>query len=146
MASNKLIQCFTLIDITQTNTVGSYKDKQGDYATWTKSRNQQRNWETILQGIGLRTQLVDIDKPNSQSADLTKYKFGSIFLGQHTVWTFRFGIEYPEVYNKDNTEFLALLEDMDNIPCILGLDETAPMAKSTFKTFGSELNTYFQKL
>ena len=135
MAANNLIQCVTLIDITQTNTVGSYKDKQGDFANWTKSRNKQRNWETIVQGIGLRTQLVDLEQPRSQLSDLSQYKFGSAFTGQHVVWTFRFGIEYPEVYNKDNTEFLALLEDMDNIPCILGLDETAPIAKSTFKTF-----------
>ena len=146
MAANNLIQCFTLIDITQTNTVGSYKDKQGDFATWTKSRNKQRNWETIVQGIGLRTQLVDLEQPKNQLYDLSQYQFGTSLTGQHVVWTFRFGIEYPDVYNKDNIEFLALLEDIDNIPCILGLDETAPMVKSTFKTFGSELNTYFQKL
>ena len=97
MAANNLIQCFTLIDITQTTTVGPYKDKQGNFATWTKSRNKQRNWETIVQGIGLRTQLVDLEQPRSQLSDLSQHPFGSAFTGQHVVWSFRFGIEYPDV-------------------------------------------------
>ena len=61
--------CQTLFDITATGVTGHFKttrvpyvDQAGqeivDQATWNRSRNQQRNWETLTQILGLRTQLL----------------------------------------------------------------------------------------
>ena len=58
----------TFFDITATGITGHFKpakipfrDAAGntitDLESWTRSRNQQRNWETITQILGLRTQL-----------------------------------------------------------------------------------------
>ena len=64
----------TLFDCTATGVVGHIKHDQlpfkdradqpiGDEQTWLKSRNQQRNWESILQVISLRTQPFDVVDP-----------------------------------------------------------------------------------
>ena len=68
------IQCRTLFDITETGTTGHFKpshvpgkDRAGqnitDNQTWTKSRNQQRNLETITQILQLRTQIFNPSVP-----------------------------------------------------------------------------------
>jgi hypothetical protein len=44
-------QIFTLIDITKTNVLQHSVEK-------TKERNQQRNFETVCQLLGLRTQII----------------------------------------------------------------------------------------
>ena len=50
-----LITCATLIDITNTGVIKGQSD----------ARDQQRNWETVLQCIGLRTQPQNIKEPTS---------------------------------------------------------------------------------
>ena len=60
------IRCTTKFDITATGVRSQFKlshvpfvDNNGnkivDVSTWNKARNQQRNWETIIQVISLRT-------------------------------------------------------------------------------------------
>ena len=66
--------CQTLFDITATGTTGHPKatrwpcqDRSGkviaDAEAWNRSRNQQRNWETLQQILGLRTQITEITDP-----------------------------------------------------------------------------------
>ena len=66
--------CQTLFDITATGTTGHcksvrmpYSDAAGqvirDQVTWNRSRNQQRNWETLQQILSLRTQIMQITVP-----------------------------------------------------------------------------------
>ena len=61
----------TFFDITATGVTGHYKparvpfrDHAGNVITdesdWGRARNQQRNWETLTQILGLRTQLFRI--------------------------------------------------------------------------------------
>ena len=68
------IQCQTLFDITATGTTGHVKHNRMPYAdnagakildigSWNRSRNQQRNWETITQLISLRTQVDNLQQP-----------------------------------------------------------------------------------
>ena len=66
--------CQTLFDITATGVTGHFKSARLpflDHAgqtinndiSWNRSRNQQRNWETITQILSLRTQLFEITDP-----------------------------------------------------------------------------------
>ena len=77
------ILCRTLFDITQTGTTGHFKpshvptrDRAGqtiiDQQTWTKSRNQQRNLETITQILQLRTQIFNPTIPAKHNGHSTR--------------------------------------------------------------------------
>ena len=68
------VECYCLFDITDTGINGHTKnvsfpliDKNGkkiaNSAELNQARNQQRNFDTILQLIGLRTQIFNIDPP-----------------------------------------------------------------------------------
>ena len=153
--SHATINCFTLVDITYTNTMGNYKSGMNkldaaqqeitDFASWTRSRNQQRNLETILQVIGLRAQTLELQRPKMSLETLSNHAFGTEFTGKQRVWSFSFNIEYPLVFDIDGHELLALKRDMSQIPCITGLAETAKIAPGLFSCEGAMLNTYFIK-
>ena len=74
---------FSLVDITPT---GVIRDLPGQEL----ERNQQRNWETVLQCIGLRAQPIEA-ACRVDELDLKKYEFGSMFEGNHRVWSFEIG-------------------------------------------------------
>jgi hypothetical protein len=113
------IQCQTLFDITATGVTGHIKpgrmpftDQAGgritDTESWNRSRNQQRNWETVTQLIGLRTQTVNLTTPakiNNQ-------------------WQFEFEVDNENLF-LDNLDPLAVLKaDCNGVPMLTGLNET----------------------
>lgn len=106
-------QCQTLFDITCTGVTGHFKssripfkDRTGrnitDEQLWNFSRNQQRNWETILQLISMRTQLFEISDPKKQK----------------NMWIFEFESETPGVFGEN---FESLYSDSDGIPMLSNL-------------------------
>lgn len=126
------IKCHCLFDITPTGITGH--QRQTSYPFTTKkghvitdqnqmamARNQQRNWDTLLQLIGLRTQIFEISTPEI-------IKNGDIFSSAPTdarVWCFDFEIEPQSQWSVDNDEFWVLKHDSEHTPMILGLTETA---------------------
>lgn len=152
-----VISCFTLIDITKTGVVSNYKpnalgfvdaadQKVHDEKSWTKSRNQQRNFETIVQVIGLRSQITFIDTPESTLCNLTDLNFGTIFTGTQRVWHFKFAVEHVEVFTRGDDPLILLSEDLNVVPCILKLEETAEIKNPIFQTLGSNKNIYVEIL
>ena len=113
------IQCQTLFDITATGVTGHIKlgrmpftdqadNRITDTESWNRSRNQQRNWETITQLIGLRTQPTDLTMP-------VKINDG---------WQFEFEIDNENLF-LDNLDPLAVLKaDCSGVPMLTGLSET----------------------
>ncbi len=128
---------YTLVDITQTNVVSHSTSKE---------RNQQRNWETLIQVLGLRVQLITLSVPEVLGLDVTNSKFGSSFTGLQSVWTFRFGTEQDGVFANIARPYGTLETDFVNVPIILGLNETAPIATPTFCVDGAGCNIYFEQL
>lgn len=120
-------QGHTLVDITNT---GIVKYSPNDY----HKRNQQRNWETVLQILSMRTQLFRADQVNSSKQDLKKFEFGSAYTGKHRVWTFEFEVEFPDA---------VLIDDFSQVPVIAGLDETTNSDLHLFYTTGDNKNIYF---
>jgi hypothetical protein len=137
-------QCISLIDITKTNVL-QYSDSKA------KERNQQRNFETVCQLVGLRTQLFDIGRVYKiQDTEIDSFKFGSYYLGEmgfkYNVWTFSFAIEFQDVYRLDNDPYGTIKKDFVNVPAILNLDEQMPtIPHSLFYTSGTYKNIYFMK-
>jgi len=133
------ILCRTFFDCTFTGVTGHYRaseipfqDRAGktikNQQDWNRSRNQQRNWETLLQIIGLRTQPQDLTIPT--------YKDG--------IWEFEFKSESESVFEiHGNPDTLAgLKSDCEGVPMMLNLQEQPSLA-STITTEGDNQNIWF---
>jgi hypothetical protein len=101
--------CETLFDITATGVTGHFKKSQhpDEERAWNYSRNQQRNWETITQLIGMRTQIFNLKNP---------VKNGDC-------WEFTFEAETSDVFGTPENPVAMLLSDANGIPMLVGLGE-----------------------
>jgi hypothetical protein len=134
-----IFTCYTLIDITYTGVTRTSSDSAVKY-----KRNQQRNYETLLQIIGLRAQPMLFEKPYRHTNDnINSYQFGESFTGAHNVWVLKFSVEHPDVFSENTNRFGLLECDMSQVPVITGLDETAVLPLSIFVTSLDFKNTYF---
>lgn len=133
------IQCRTIFDITQTGVTGNYRPQQipfrdrvnnliQDQTTWHRARNQQRNLETILQLLSLRTQIFDITEPVHDKG----------------YWSFDFSVEFDGVYQLGTQLFGTLQQDCDGVPMLTGLDERH-ITQSVLTVSGSQQNIWFQQ-
>jgi hypothetical protein len=140
-STREIIVCSSLVDLTPTGTVGSYKPHvDGDPKSWNHRRDQQRNWETMIQLLGLRAQPMYLTDPVIlEDQDLDQYRFGPEFSGRHRIWRFEFASEHTQVYGEN---LQALLHDVHNVPIMTHLDETAAFSAPVFDTLG-HTNVYF---
>ncbi len=129
----------TLVDCTPTGIT------RGD----SKARNQQRNWETIIQTFGILTQPIILESPtmNILGEDVkrtvmfqrmgNKHKFIIEMLKpEMNYWVFAVGTEHSGVFGDDCER---LHEVFDLIPVITGLDNTIDLTPSVFHTKDPEL-------
>jgi hypothetical protein len=133
------IHCCTLFDITATGVRSHYKesripfhDETGqliqDQLNWTRSRNQQRNWETINQLISLRTLPENISTPIYNTSTLA--------------WEFEFDVVNIESISLNDNLVGGLLRDCVGVPMILGLTEKSEIG-NILTTAGPEINIWF---
>jgi hypothetical protein len=117
------IRVTTQFDCTATGVTGHFRpntlpfdDREGqtisDQETWTRSRNQQRNWETILQIIGLYTQAQDITP-----TELTD--------GQ---WSFEFSTDFDDVFSAHGDPLGLLKSACQGVPMFYNLDSVPKTA------------------
>lgn len=134
------IQCRTIFNITETGITGHYKpqqipfsDRAGhrivDQPSWNRARNQQRNFETIMQLLQLRTQIFDVSTPVNNS----------------NFWTFCFDVEFEGIYQQGQDMFGILKQDCEGVPMLTGLDEKF-VSNLFLTTDGSQQNIWFQQL
>jgi pullulanase/glycogen debranching enzyme len=121
------IQVRTLFDITATGITGRYNNSQKLSAVeWNKARNQQRNLETLIQVIALRTQIMSNTMPNENKK----------------IWEFEFESE-SNVWD-DGTDPVGVLKaDSDGVPMILELDNSLDIAP-ILVTAGPTQNIWFE--
>jgi hypothetical protein len=135
------IQCATLFDITETgvrnhtaNARLPFQDQAGqDVDTeqaWVRSRNQQRNWETVNQILALRTLPENISTPVIESGDR----------GQ--TWQFEFDIPDLSAVSEGDAALSLLLQDCEAVPMIIGLTETADL-EPALRTRKFDANIWF---
>ena len=122
------IKIKTLIDITNTGA------RRGE----TPHRmNQQQNYLTFLQTLGLRSNF-DIDEYPTVDKETTK-DFGSNYKGRQNVWTVVVDLPFEGALTED-----MLLDDFDLVPFISNLDETVKFHTEAFSTTdNTELNIRF---
>ena len=127
---------YTLIDITKTDVTKFTPELE-------RMRNKQRNWETVVQILGLRTQIMRINQLKTETKDLSQHVFGSDYQDKQRVWTFEFEVEFENLYLNDQDPYAILKKDFAQTPVLLGLDETAPPSMALFYTEGEYKNIYF---
>jgi len=115
-----IIRCNTLFDITQTGVISRRNTNNSD-PNWVLSRNQQCNFDTIVQAISLRSQPENITTPVKNLLSLTsKHNFGSSFNSKEKInyWSFVFEISHATVFDDGVNELGLLYTDCDKIPMI----------------------------
>ena len=131
--------CQTQFDITVTGITGHckttqmpFQDRAGqviqDTESWNRSRNQQRNWETLTQILGLRTQLFALTDPIPDQTG--------------TCWMFEFETETDGVYGPEDDPTRVLRADANGVPMLRKLNNT-PDIESILVTDGPKQNIWF---
>ena len=131
--------CQTLFDITATGVTGHckttrmpFQDRAGqlihDSDSWNRSRNQQRNWETLTQILSLRTQLFEITQPISDQTG--------------TRWMFEFETESDGVYGPQDDPVSVLRSDAAGVPMLRELNNDADI-DTVLITEGARQNIWF---
>jgi hypothetical protein len=129
------IECLCLFDITATAVNGHQRNIEYPYTSKTgavinnhqelgRARNQQRNFDTILQLIGMRTQVFEITDPTMATDIPLEFAWAG---ADARVWHFTFEIEPQSQWSVDNDDFWILKNDSDCTPMLIGLTETAKM-------------------
>jgi len=92
---------------------------------WQRARNQQCNFDTILQLISLRSQPEDITDPKLLKIQFKEFdKFGFLFENEtsddtYNCWSFDFSISHQSVFDDGISELGCLYVDCDSVPMIL---------------------------
>jgi hypothetical protein len=115
---------YTLVDITNT---GQYRNDEYKQ----QARSQQQNFDTVVQTVGMRSNLyydyppkVIIDKPE---------KYGMKGKDLCNIWVFEWNVELEFVFIEDGDDVALLKKDFDLVPYIAGLTETIKTKPSVFR-------------
>ena len=126
-------QLITLVDITRTNPSRSEIDQH--------MLKQQANFNSLLQSIGLRSNVTWITDPKEQSGRLP-----APFTGKANHWIWTFEVEREDTFLKDGNPVGLLLEDLHGVPIIDGLNNTAIIDPAVFQTQGDNANVWVSEL
>jgi len=127
----------THFDCTATGTTGHYRSNKipyqdhadqpiKDQLSWDKSRNQQRNYETLIQLLSLRTQLTFVGQPTHSDG----------------TWSFEIESDRDDVFSDD---FESLMLDCEAVHMITGLNETHKISPVLILN-GPDTNLWFSKI
>lgn len=132
-----LFQLLTLVDITATGVTRAAEGKELE-------RNQQRNFETVLQVLGLRTQPQVRRWPTvlDFAEEDVRYFFGEMYRGPQRVWKMDFSADHPSAYALGNEPLLGLEKDFEQVPVVTGLQETARFILPIFHPSGAIKNIH----
>jgi hypothetical protein len=122
-------QIVTLVDITRTNPTRSETDQH--------LLAQQANFNTLLQSIGLRSNVEWTVDPTEHRGILPHPLEGR---ANHWVWTFE--VERDEVFNKDGDPVGLLLDDLHGVPIISELNNSVDIDPAAFQTQGPNTNIW----
>ena len=124
----KKYKLITLVDITKSDATRSETDKI--------KVGQQANFNSLLQGIGMRSNVDWTADPKVTDGRLPN---GS---GKARHWIWNFYCEREDVFMKDDDPVGLLKDDLNGIPIIPLLNNTADLDPACFITQGNKINTW----
>ena len=134
---NQRFEVATFFDCTATG-VQNHRKKYGiNDENWHYQRNQQRNFETILQCIGMRCQPMNISGPT-----VLQNSEGQLF------WSFTFESDKQDIFLLNGDPVGILKQDCNHVPMIVGLGESERELFFTpyMITLSTTPNTFFQQV
>ena len=126
MARYKIV---TLVDITRTNSARSDTD--------TLKVSQQSNFNSLLQAIGLRSNVEWIRDPKKHTGALPD-DIG----GKATYWVWEVDCEREDVFLKDGDPCCLLKDDVHGVPIINQLENSVDIVPAAFQTRNGNQNTW----
>jgi hypothetical protein len=121
----------TLVDITRTQARRDEIDKVKKF--------QQANFDSLRQAIELRSNVEWVDDPTKFSGRLPD----NTVEGKANYWCWQFSVERDLVFESDGDPVALLKQDINGVPVIAGLEETAELTPSAFITQGKNINIWF---
>jgi hypothetical protein len=122
-------QIVTLVDITRSNPSRSETNQH--------LLGQQANFNTLLQSIGLRSNVEWAIDPIETAGSLP-----FPLEGKANYWTWTFEVEREEVFAKDNNPVGLLLDDLHGVPIIGQLNNSVDIDPPVFQTQGPKTNIW----
>lgn len=123
----------TLVDITRANPDRKETDN--------KKLAQQANFNSLLQAIGLRANIFWETDPKQHSGSLPLP-----LVGKAVHWTWEFDVERDDVFRRDDDPVILLKEDLNGVPIINQLNNTADINPAAFQTDGKNSNIWIYVL
>ncbi len=122
-------QVITLVDITRTDPPRTETDpiKLG----------QQANFNSLLQAIGLRSNITWIRDPKMYTGALP----GDLD-GKANHWIWEFDVEREAVFDKGNDPVGLLIDDLHGVPIVDQLMNSVDITPAAFQTLGAGANTW----
>lgn len=136
-----------MFDITKTNVSNRRKHLEINNTTiQNKERNQQSNFETVLQIISLRSQPENITNPEKISINLSNdTRWGKQYKSKNKIpgWTFTFTVSHTNVFILNDNKLGSLLLDCNDVPMITKLEEFQDI-HNTLSTDTKNCNIFFE--
>ena len=98
------------------------------------AKSQNSNFNTLLQLLQIRGNIVYENGPMKIEQTLGNTAFGDYYDGKHASWHFKFFVEQSSVYGDDIDPTGQLVEDFNLVPILKGCKETANFPIATFIT------------
>ena len=130
------MECYkiiTLVDITRSGATRAETDK-------TKI-GQQANFNSLLQAIGLRANVVWSVDPKMKTGRLP-----TPLEGKANHWIWEFDVERDEVFLKGSDSVGLLVDDLNGVPVVDRLNNTAEINPSVFISKGPKSNIWVYKI
>jgi hypothetical protein len=126
-------QIVTLVDITRTNPTRSETDP--------RQLGQQANFNTLLQSIGLRSNVEWTVDP-TECKGILPYPLE----GRANYWTWTFEVERDQVFVKDRDPVGLLVDDLHGVPVIGQLNNSVDIDPAVFQTRGKQANIWITQI
>ena len=131
----------TLVDITKNGNLTKtfpFETSAGDIIDGKESlrlaRNQNNNFNTMIQMLQIRGNIVWEEDPVRFAHDLSMTKFGQYYEGHNKSWHFTFYTEQTDVFGNANNPTEQLIEDFNLVPVLTECKNTAHFPIQTFIT------------
>jgi hypothetical protein len=126
-------QIITLVDITQTNPHRSETDQH--------LLSQQANFNSLIQAIGLRSNVVWLSSPKERNGALPRD-----IDGKAVYWTWTFDVERDDVFLRDGNSVALLIDDLNGVPVIPNLNNSVELDPACFISKGETANIWVFEL
>jgi hypothetical protein len=125
-------QIITVVDITRTNPTRTETDPV--------TLGQQANFNSLIQAIGMRSNVTWIQDPELHNGRLP------IGPGKAAHWIWQFDAEREDVFLNQGDDVALLVNDLDGVPIVDQLNNTVELTPAVFRSQGDNINIWCSKI